>query len=74
VGDFRCHYSETGYFVQFSKLMHVEILVLGTGDSIMFVQRAREALAKMGMQVDVQDTVEALFDKMLTSEKRCEYV
>jgi uncharacterized protein len=54
--------------------MRVEILVLGTGDRIMFVQRAREALAKMGMQVDVQDTVEALFDKMLISEKRCEYV
>ena len=35
----------------------VEILVLGTGDKIMFVQRVREALAKMGMQVDVQDTV-----------------
>ena len=35
----------------------VEILVLGTGDRIMFVQRVREALAKMGIQVDVQDTV-----------------
>ena len=35
----------------------VEILVLGTGDKIMLVQRVREALAKMGMQVDVQDTV-----------------
>ena len=34
-----------------------EILVLGTGDRIMFVQRVRETLAKMGIQVDVQDTV-----------------
>lgn len=35
----------------------VEIVVLGTGEKIMFVQRAREALAKMGMQLDIQDTV-----------------
>lgn len=31
--------------------------MLGTGDRIMFVQRVREALVKMGIQVDVQDTV-----------------
>ena len=35
----------------------VDILVLGTGDNIMFVPRVREILAKMGVQVDVQDTV-----------------
>ena len=34
-----------------------EIVVLGTGDRIVFVKRVREALAKMGIQVDVQDTV-----------------
>jgi uncharacterized protein len=34
-----------------------EFLVLGTGDRIVFVQRVREVLAKMGIQVDVQDTV-----------------
>jgi antitoxin component of RelBE/YafQ-DinJ toxin-antitoxin module len=48
----------------------IEIVVLGTGENIMFVQRAREALAKMGMQLDIQDTVrfimtELIFRKML---------
>ena len=35
----------------------LEILVFGTGDKILFVQRAREALEKFGIQVDIQDTV-----------------
>jgi len=34
-----------------------ELLVLGTGDNILFVQRAREALGKMGIQLDIQSTV-----------------
>jgi hypothetical protein len=51
-----CNYSETRYGHSHLEL-RVEIVVLGTGEKIMFVQRAREALATMGMQVDVQDTV-----------------
>ena len=35
----------------------VEFVILGTGDKILFIERVRETLAKMGMQVDVQDTV-----------------
>jgi hypothetical protein len=35
----------------------IEILILGTGDRVMLVQKTRETLAKMGIQVDVQDTV-----------------
>ena len=31
--------------------------MLGTGDRILFMQQAREALAKLGIQVDIQDTV-----------------
>jgi hypothetical protein len=34
-----------------------EILVLGTGDRIMLVKRVRETMAKMGIQIDVQDSV-----------------
>jgi uncharacterized protein len=56
VGITGCNYSETRYVHSHLEL-RVEIVVLGTGEKIMFVQRAREALAKMGMQVDVQDTV-----------------
>ena len=48
--------------------------MLGTGDRIMFVQRVREALAKMGIQVDVQDTVQLKMRCVLMVEKCCEYV
>ena len=51
----------------------VEILVLGTGDRIMLVKGARETLAKMGVQLDVQDTVCHPWME-LTTEKRCEHV
>jgi len=33
------------------------MLVLGTGEKMMAVQRARETLGKMGIQLDLQDTV-----------------
>ena len=56
MGDFRRDYTKTRYLRRYDRI-DIEILVLGTGDKIMFVQRVREALAKMGMQVDVQDTV-----------------
>jgi len=51
-----------------------EILVLGTGNRIMYVQRAKEALAKMGIQVDVQDTVCIDLVCVLILEKCCEFV
>jgi hypothetical protein len=41
-----------------------ELLVLGTGDNILFVQRAREALGKMGIQLDIQSTVLILGSSM----------
>ena len=58
MGNPRRDFPETWYdnFVDLFLLM-AEIVVVGTGDRIVFVQRVREALAKMGIQVDVQDTV-----------------
>lgn len=47
--------------------------MLGTGDRILFMQRAREALEKLGIQVDVQDTV-LPSGTLLTEEKCCEFV
>jgi hypothetical protein len=47
----------------------IEILVLGTGDRILFMQRAREALEKLGIQVDIQDTV--LPSGTLLMEEKC---
>jgi hypothetical protein len=53
----------------------IEILVLGTGDRIMLVKRAREVLEKLGIQVDVQDTVQFLFPwRKLILEKCGEFV
>jgi hypothetical protein len=46
-----------GTSMQPKRLRRLEIVILGTGDRIMFVQRAKEALAKMGIQLEVQDTV-----------------
>jgi hypothetical protein len=46
----------------------IEIVVLGTGGKIMFVQRAREALAKMGMQLDIQDTVRFIMTELTFRE------
>lgn len=40
-----------------TRLRQLEMVVLGTGDRIMSVQRAREVLAKMGIQLEIQDTV-----------------
>lgn len=33
------------------------MLILGTGERMMFVLRARETLRKIGIQVELQDTV-----------------
>jgi len=37
------------------------------------MQRAREALEKLGIQVDIQDTVFSCWT-FLTEEKRCEFI
>jgi len=49
-----------GMLSWFARWLMLEIVVLGTGDRIMSVRRVRETLAKLGMQVDVQDTVRLL--------------